>query len=374
MINRNVLASVGSFLLAVVLALLLGSFGLVVAGLPVGKTYRIMFEGAVGSAAGWAGALVFTAPIIFCALAALVSFKMQVWNIGGGGQLIMGAFGATFVALKVGFLPDALLLPAVLFGGLLAGALWALIPALLKLWLGVSEMLSSLMLNYVAVLLVDYFVFGPWKDPEVRGWPLSRPFPQAAMLPSFGSTGVHLGLPLGVIAGLVLFIILRESCWGFQVRVIGHSPTAARYAGMGIGTNVVLVFLVSGALAGLGGVGEVAGVGGRLYHLTPTYGYTGILVSWLAGLNPLAVLILSLVYGILLQGGAALKMAGVGPSLVLMIQAAIVVFSLAGLTLANKPWRSVRTVQEQGMTQEMMEDNSSVSTPEISELKAGVPN
>jgi len=328
-----------AFLVAVVLALVVGAVALKLSGEPVLKVYGIMFTGAVGSSTGWAGVLVFAAPVAFTSLAALVAFKMQVWNIGGGGQLIMGACGATLVALTFGHVPGPLLLVLVVLGGALAGGLYAVVCAGLRLWLGVNEMLSTLMLNYVAVLFVDYLIFGPWKDPTMRGWPYSRPFPPGAMFPSIGGTGVHLGLLLAVVAGVLVHFVFRNSKWGFQVRVIGSSPSAARYAGMAIGPNVVVAMLLSGALAGLAGVGEVAGISGRLYHLTPAYGYSGILVAWLSGLDPLASLFFSLFYGVLLQGGSALKMAEVEPSLVLIIQAAVVIFTLAALTVANRPWR-----------------------------------
>jgi len=328
-----------AFVVAMLLALAVGAVGLMLAGQPVFKVYGVMFAGALGSSTGWVGALVFAAPIAFTALAAVVAFKMQVWNIGGGGQLIMGAIGATWAALTFGHLPGPLPLVVVILGGALAGGLWAAACAVLKLWLGVNEMLSTLMLNYVAVLLVDYLVFGPWKDPAMRGWPYSRTFPHAAMFPSLGGTGVHLGLLLAVAAGVLVYVVFRNSKWGFQVRIIGNSPSAARYAGMAIGPNVLAVMLLSGALAGLAGVGEVAGLSGRLYHLTPAYGYSGILVAWLSGLDPLASLFFSLFYGFLLQGGAALKIAEVDPSLVLIIQAAQVIFTLAALTVMKRPWR-----------------------------------
>ncbi len=331
--------SMTAFVAAVLLALAVGAVGLILTGQPVLKVYGIMFAGALGSPTGWAGALVFATPVAFTALAAVVAFKMQVWNIGGGGQLILGAFGATWAALTFGHLPGPLPMVAVVLGGALAGGLWAAACAVLKLWLGVNEMLSTLMLNYVAVLFVDYLIFGPWKDPAMKGWPYSRAFPPGAMFPSLGGTGVHLGLLLVVVAGVLIYVVFRNSKWGFQVRVIGSSPSAARYAGMAIGPNVLAVMFLSGALAGLAGVGEVAGISGRLYHLTPAYGYSGILVAWLSGLDPLASLFFSLFYGILLQGGSALKMAQVEPSLVLIIQAAVVVFTLAALTLANRPWR-----------------------------------
>lgn len=319
--RNRFLLNIGIFAIAVVLALVVGSFGLMAVGAPVLHSYKIMLVGSLGTFSGFCGTLVYAIPVAFCTLAALLAFRMQLWNIGGGGQLIMGALGAAFVALDLRFLPGPLLMVAVILGGALAGALWALIPALLRIWLGVSEMLSTLMLNYVAVLVVDYLIFGPWIDPAMKGWPFSRPFPDNAMLPSFTGTGVHLGLLLAILAAFVLHYVLQRSVWGLRIKVIGNSPAAARYAGIATEKTFVLTFVISGALAGLAGVGQVAGMAGRLYHLTPDYGYTGILVAWLSGLSPLASIVLSVFYGALLQGGASLRVAQMEPSLVLMLQA-----------------------------------------------------
>lgn len=329
------LLDVAAFLAAVGLALLVGAFALVIAGMPVWQTYGSMFAGSLGSLFGLQSSIGFAVPIAFCALAAAVAFRAQVWNIGGEGQLLLGALGTTVAALYIP-VPGPLMLPAVILAASVAGALWGLIPALLKVWLGVNEVLSSLMLNYVALLWIDYLVFGPWKDPAMAGWPYSRPFPPGALLPEFGTSGLNLSLPLAVAAAGVFAVLFRYSRWGFETTVIGRSHAAARYAAIDVARKTVQVMLVSGAVAGLAGLGEVSGAAGRLYHMSPGYGYIGILVSWLASHNPLLIPFAALFYGVLIQGGAALQIAQVDPSLVRILQAAIILFALAALTLARR--------------------------------------
>lgn len=339
MAKNKYLINLGIFFGSVILSLLVAMIGLALSGIPAVSTFRIMLQGSLGTVNGIAGSLVFAAPIALCAFTATVAFKMGLLNVGGGGQLIVGAIGASYVALHWGFLPGPLLLITVILAGAVMGALYAMIPAVLKLWLRVDVMLSSLMLNYVAILMVDYLVTNLWRDPALKGWPFSRQFPDWAMLPSIGRSGVHLGLVFAVVAGVILYFVLKDSSWGFQLSVIGNSPRAADYSGMNVKGNTLLTLAVSGMLAGLAGVGEVAGLAGRLSHMEPTYGYTGILVAWLSSLNPLLVLPISWFYGLLLQAVGALKIIQVHPSLVLMIQASIVLFTTAGMAIANRPWR-----------------------------------
>jgi simple sugar transport system permease protein len=323
-----VLASIG-------LALAMGAAALAAARVPVWSTYRTMLVGAVGSAAGLEGSLLYATPIMFCGLAAAIAFRAKVWNIGGEGQLAMGAFGAALAALHVS-VPGPLALGTVLLSGMVWGALWALVPAVLKIWLGVNEVLSSLMLNYVAALWIDFLVFGPWRDPGMGGWPYSAPFPRNALLPQLGHGGLDLGLPLAIGLAVLMQGLLAYSRWGFEIAVVGQSRAAARYAGMSVAGTTVLVMGLGGAIAALAGVSQVAGTAGRLYHLAPGYGYIGILVSWLARHHPLAIVVTGAGYGMLLQGGASLQMVQVDPSLVGMLQAAIILCALAGLTFAQR--------------------------------------
>lgn len=319
----------GALVASVGLALAIGAIAMLATGRPVWTTYGAMLAGSVGSLAGLQSSALYAIPIAFTGLAASVAFRAQVWNIGGEGQLWMGAFGAALAALYLP-LSAGLHLAAVVLVGMLAGGLWALVPAVLKVWLGVNEVLSSLMLNYVAILWVDFLVYGPWRDPSMSGWPYSAAFPATARLPAFA---VHL---VAVVAAVVLAVLWRRSRWGFEVRVVGHSPTAARYAGISVARVTLQVLALGGAIAALAGIGEVAGPAARLYHLTAGYGYLGILASWLGRHDPLAVLGAAALYGVLLQGGTTLQIAQVDPSLVAILQAVILLSALAALAITQR--------------------------------------
>jgi ABC-type uncharacterized transport system permease subunit len=298
------------------------------------SVYAILVAGAFGSRAGLAGTLTYATPLMFTGLAAAVAFRMRVWNIGADGQLFMGAFGAAWAALSLPHMPAGVLLPVLVLAGFAAGAAWALVPALLRTVLGVNEIMSSLMLNYVAALWVAYLVFGPWKDPAMGGWPYSPPFPSAAWLPSWEHTGVNLMLLVALAAAPALGWALRHTRWGYETSMIGGGPAVAQYAGMDIARNVLAVMLLSGGLAGLAGVGEVAGVAHRLYELdTQGYGYTGIMVAWLGGLRPEIVVVVGALFGALLQGGVALQMAGLSPAIVQMLQGTVVLMALGSLAV-----------------------------------------
>jgi simple sugar transport system permease protein len=323
----------GAFVLSVLLGLAASSLVLVAVHAPVLETFRAIYDGAVGSWSALESSLVFGEPIAFTGLAAAIAFRARVWNIGGEGQMVMGAFGAGLVALNTS-LPPPLMLLAVAGCGIACGAIWAFIPAALKVWLGVNEVLSSLMLNYVAILWVQSLVYGPWREPG-GGWPYSAFFPDEARLPSIGSE-LDICIIAAPLVALAVSVLLRFSRWGFEITVVGHSHEAARYAAISVTRVTIAVMLLSGALAGIAGIQQVSGTAGRLYVLTPGYGYLGILVSWLAGHDPVLVLVMSVFYGILIQGGSALQIAQIDPSLVRIMQAAIILFALAGLTLARR--------------------------------------
>lgn len=323
----------GAFVLSVVFALFASSGLLVVVHQPVLTTFSAIFHGAVGSWTALQSSLVYAEPIAFTGMAAAVAFRARVWNIGGEGQMVMGAIGAGLIALHAS-LPDPLMLPMTMLCGVVCGALWGFIPAALKVWLGVNEVLSSLMLNYVAILWVQSLVFGPWREPG-GGWPFSAYFPDSARLPALG-TELDLGIIIAPVLAMALAVLVRFTRWGFEISVVGSSHELARYAAISVSRVTIGVMLLSGAIAAIAGIQQVCGSAGRLYVLSPGYGYLGILVSWLAGHDPLLVLVMAVFYGILLQGGSALQIAQIDPSLVRIIQATVILFALAGLTLASR--------------------------------------
>lgn len=316
---------------SIILALLFGGLFLVFTGHNPLEVYRLMFSGAFGSAYGLSETVVKATPLILTGLAVAIAFRMLLWNIGAEGQLYMGAFAASWVALTFPDLPAFIMLPAMFVAGFLGGALWGLLPAIPRALMGVNETITTLMLNYVAILWVDYLVYGPWKDPNGFNFPLTAPFTEAATLPTFGGTRVHMGLIFALVAVIVLYVILKYTAWGYEIRVIGESQVAARYAGMNIMRNILLVMFLSGGLAGIAGMAEVAGITQRLQHgISPGYGYTAIIIAWLSKLNPWAIILVSFLLGGLLVGGYTIQTAGIPAATASMLQGAILFFVLGG--------------------------------------------
>lgn len=321
----------GITVLSVFLSLVLGGIFLHLTGHDALEVYVLMFSGAFGSAYGLSETLVKAIPLMLSGLGISLAFRMQLWNIGAEGQLYMGAFAASWVPLTFPGLPSYEMIPAMVLLGMAAGGLWALLPAIPRAYLGVNEIISTLMLNYVAILWVDYLVFGPWRDPKGFNFPLSAPFAESARLATLGSSRVHAGIFFALLISVLIYIIINRSKWGFEIRVIGESEPAARYAGMDIRHNILLVMLMSGAICGLAGMTEVSGVIGRLQHgLSPGYGYTAIIVAWLGKLNPFMILVVSVLFGSLQVGGYLVQTSGVPASVATMLQGAILFFVLGG--------------------------------------------
>lgn len=315
---------------AVLAALVFGALFLKLSGFDPLAVYGGMWRGAFGDAYGLSETLVKAIPIALCAMGITVAFRMALWNIGAEGQLYAGAVAATGLALSFPDAPALMLLPAMVAAGMAAGALWALIAAIPRAWLGANEILTTLMLNYVAIFFSEYLIHGPWKDPAGFNFPLSPAFSEAARLPSFGDTRIHAGILFALAAAAVLTVALRKTTWGYEVRLIGSNPVAARYAGVSIPRHILIALAVSGALAGLAGMAEVSAITGRLqYGLSPGYGYSAIIVAWLAKLSPAGILIMSFLFGGLLVGGYAVQFIGVPAAAVNMLQGAMLFFWLA---------------------------------------------
>lgn len=323
-------------LASVALALVFCAVFLALTGRNPLELYLAMAVGALGSAYGLSETAVKAIPLMLCSLGIGLAFRMQLWNIGAEGQLYLGAFAATWVPLTFPNLPAFVMLPAMLALGMAAGALWALGPAFLRVKWQVNEIITTLMLNYVGILWVNYFVYGPWKDPQGFNFPLTAQFPQAAMLPTLGGSRIHAGLLFALALVALFIVIFRNSRWGYEIKVIGASEPAARYAGMSIKRNVYLVMAASGALCGLAGMSEVSGIVGRLQpNLSPGYGYTAIIVAWLARLNPVAIVLVSVLFGALQVGGYIVQTFGVPASVAAMIQGAVLFFVIGGEMFTN---------------------------------------
>lgn len=335
-------------IVSIILALLFGGILLAAAGANPWETYKAMALGAFGAQYNISETLVKAIPLMLTGLAVAIAFRMLFWNIGAEGQLAMGGIAAAGVALFwTDTLPDPLVIPVMLLAGFAAGAVWGLIPAALKAYLGVNEIITTLMMNYIAILLVSHLYVGPWKDPQGYGFPGTAQFEKVAWLPRL--TGrVHLGIVFAVVAALLIWIVLDRTRWGYEIRVIGENPKAARYAGIGIGRNILLVMLLSGGLAGIAGMSEVAGISHRLQQgLTVGYGYTAIIVAWLAKLNPWGVLLVAVLLAGLLVGGDQIQISmGLPASVALVLQGAILFFVLGGEIFTQYRVRLVRAGRE----------------------------
>jgi simple sugar transport system permease protein len=297
-----------------------------------------MLEGTLGTPYSVSEVLVKAIPLMLCGLAVAVAARIQVWNIGAEGQLVLGGMGAAWVALYAArYLPAAAVLPAMVAAGFLAGGLWAAIPGALKARWGVNEILTSLMLNYVAIYWVEHLYFGPWRDPRGMGFPGTAMFPASAWLPRLPGTRIHLGLVFAVAAAILLAWALGRTRWGFELRVTGESPQAARYAGMNLPRNILVVMFLSGGLAGLAGMAESAGIHYRLQQgIAVGYGYAGIIVAWLARLHPVGLLLAAVLIAGLFVGGDQLQSELKLPSSVgLVLEGAILFFVMAGDFLAR---------------------------------------
>ncbi len=284
--------------------------------------YRHIAGAAFGNLGVFSDTLVKATPLVFTGVACAIAFQMKLWNIGAEGQFLMGALGASIVVLA-GVVseraPKILILAAMFLGGVLFGALWGFIPGWLKARLRVNEIITTLMLNYVALAMLNYFIFGVWSE---GGFQMTRTFERSAWFPRlsdlaeqvsiFRGLTTHAGFILAVIVAAIAWYILFRSLWGYEIRLIGDNPRAAQYAGINIRRNTVLVMMLSGAIAGMGGMSEIAGVVHRLQaSISPGYGFSGIIVAWLAKLNPLIVIPVSVLFGGLILAGREIQPAGV---------------------------------------------------------------
>jgi len=340
---------IASSVIGVLLALFVGGFVLKAAGAnhPV-ATYREIFKEGFGTFSDWqaginalvtntdcpkgrlcfgplSDTLVKASPILLTTLACIIAFRMRLWNIGADGQMFLGAWAATGVAVFL--LPKTtdrwLMLTAMGVAGTLAGVLYGAIPGFLKARLNINEIITTLMLNYVAYKWVEFFiVVGPWsigdfestgRFPKPATWPRLTEY--ADRYPITAGLTAHPGIFLGIAAALLLAWILFRSRWGYEIRVIGNNPNAARYAGISLARNILLVMCLSGGLAGLAGMNEIAALRELNGRFPRGYGFTGVIVAWLARLNPIGAIFVAILFGGLLVGTKLIQPQGIASML-----------------------------------------------------------
>jgi len=328
--RESILIAIG----AVVVTALAGAALLLAGGYDPLAAAGAMLRGAFGSWGAFTSiTLVRSVPLILAGLAVALAFQAGVWNIGAEGQLYAGAIAAVWVGLVGGALPGVVLVPLVLLAALGAGCLWAVVPTVMRVRLGVGEVITTILMNFVGIYLAAYMVHGPLQ--EARGvFPQTDAIAEAARLPKLlPGSRLHLGFAIAVVLAVTLAMVLSRSRVGFQIRAVGASEAAARVSGQ-IDTRRVLVgtFLLSGAIAGLAGGVEVSGLTYALYeNLSPGWGYTAIAVALLAGLNPLGVLVTGVLFGALQAGAGAMQRDAGIPAAWVGVVEALVILAVLGL-------------------------------------------
>ena len=318
--------------LGVALALLV--FGLFLAASGTNPTEALLeaWNGVLGSSFGLSEVGVTMIPLVLTALATAIPTRVGLVNVGGEGQLIVGAWAATGVALFFSVGQPWLMLPVMALAGCAGGGMWAGAAALLRRWRGVNEVISTLLANYLAILMINMFVFGPWKNPQGLGYPYTEPFGAAAIFPSIAGSRFHWGFLAAAIALVVCYVILTRTIWGFKMRAVGGNPEAARRRGIAVDKYVATAMIAGGALAGLAGMVEVSGIHHDLRPgISNDLGYLGLLASWLAGHNPLGIVAACFLIAVFLVAGDVLQLTAGLPSAAGLVLIGLALFFVLGL-------------------------------------------
>ncbi len=325
-------------LAAVVAAMALCSVLILWADSSVVDAYLLLFKGALGSRFAISETLTRATPLILTGLAAAVAFRAKLWNIGAEGQFYAGACAATLLGTGALDWPPYLLIPTLLLTGALAGGLLLLVPTLLKTHLKVDEVVTTLLLNFIVLLFVNYLLFGPWKDPMAMGWPQAAPIVDNGLLaPLLAKTRLHAGLLISLLAAVGTWALMRFSICGYEIRAVGANQKAADFFGIPVNRTVIRTALLSGGLAGIAGVCELCGLKGYLtLDLSPGFGYTGIVVAMLAGLNPLGVVLSAFFIAVVYNGADSMSRAlGVSNYIADVITATALITVLVSMLLTR---------------------------------------
>jgi ABC-type uncharacterized transport system permease subunit len=325
--------SVVRFLMALLVAAAVFSIFMLVKGVNPVSAYSDMIHSLFRSPRQIGEIFIRATPIMLAGLAVAIPARAGLINAGGEGQLIVGGVAAAGVALAMGSgKPGWLVLLLMILGGAAAGAAWAAIAAVLRLWVDINEAVSTLLLNYVAIDLLGFLIYSPWKDSKGSGQPTTPLLASAARLPVIGDSRVHVGIVIAVVLALVCWFVLKKTSWGFRLRVTGGNQEAARRAGMSVGLLLLTAMLVGGALAGLGGFAQYAGTEFKLRPgFCATYGYLGFLASWLAGHRPIAVAGSAILLSAIAIGGDSLQIDSGLPAASVNILIALVLLAMFGL-------------------------------------------
>lgn len=298
-------------ILSVLMALGFGAILIASAGVSPLVGYFHMFYGALGDTHAITETLWRFTPLLLTGTAVAIAFICKFWNIGAEGQMLAGALVSSFFAISLRGIPSGLMIPLVLVSGFLAGALWAVIPAILKTKFGVDDVVTTLLGNWIILYLVAYLVEGPWRDPTSL-WPESPAIAASARFPILISGyRPHLGLVIAIFCAFLFFVISRKSVWGYRLKAAGANPKAAHFTGMNVGRVLITAAILSGGIAGLAGVNELCGTHFHLKgvsqmggsgELSWGYGYAGIFIAMLGGLSPIGTPLAAFFIAIIIQG------------------------------------------------------------------------
>ncbi len=315
--------------LAIVLSIVCAGLILVIFGLNPLNVFKAIIDGSIGTDLRIKQTIIKAIPLIITSLGILVAFKMKFWNIGGEGQIVMGAMAATFVALNFGDLPKPVMLLLMAVSAMIVGGFWAFIPAIFKAKMGTNETIFTLMMNYIGIKFVTYLQYGPWMDPNANGFPRVAPFSENAILPSV--LGVHAGWIIAILCTALIFFLMKYTKLGYEITVVGESFETARYAGMNINKIIIVAMMISGGLCGLVGMIQASAIEKTLVAgISGGYGFTAIITAWLARLNAVATLFVCLVFAMLIQGGAYIQLAMNVPSSVASVVQGTILFFVLG--------------------------------------------
>ena len=315
-------------LLAFIVAIIAGGIFILAIGYNPFKVYATILQGAWRSKIAAKGTIKIAIPLLIASLGITPAFQMKFWNIGAEGQIIMGGIFATYFALFWSGLPHGLLLVLMFTAGAVGGGLWGLIPAYFKTKYGTNETLFTLMLNYIALYLIKYLTEGPWRDPESSGFPKIATFVKNARLDNIFE--VHAGWLIGLALVVFIFIYLKFTKHGYEISVVGESTNTARYAGMNVKKIIIRTMFLSGAICGIAGMSQVSGAAYTLGEgIAGGVGFTAIIVAWLAQLNPIIILVVTMLFSILEKGCSVMQSTyGLSSAVSSVLQGVILFFIL----------------------------------------------
>jgi simple sugar transport system permease protein len=342
--NVSPLTGLAGIIGAIVLSLLATGLLMYIGGANIREGFAALFEGAFGSWQAIVESLVKATPLILTGLATVIAFRARIWNIGQEGQLYLGAITAYWAYLQFINLPPIVLIPIILLFAIIGGALCGLLPAVIKAKFGVDEIIITIMLNYIVLYFLSWLLSGPWKDPN-HYYQQSPTVLEKFQFPILlAHTRLHLGFVVAIVAAVVIYLLLSKTPLGYEIQAMGLNPTASRFQGINIIRIMIIVMLISGALSGLAGTGELFGV---IYRLKSTislgYGYAGIIIAMLAGLEPLAVVPVAILFGGLINGSFFLQTTtNVPAAIVYLIQAIVLLFFLGARAITAYQIRFVR--------------------------------